>query len=831
MKRFLLAILSLFVLAGLAAGAVGAYVLARASRDLPEYAQLAAYEPPVVSRFHAGDGRLLAEYATERRIFVPIDAIPKHVVHAFVAAEDQNFYKHPGIDPMGIARAVVANIERIAKGRRPEGASTITQQVARNFLLNDDLSMERKIREAILAIRIEQVLSKDKILELYLNEIFLGQRSYGVAAAALNYFNKSLDELNIAEVAYLAALPKAPSNYHPVRRYDAAVARRNYVIGRMLEDGYITPEQAEAARTAPLATRRRDPTEIVENAEYFAEEVRRQMLARYGEETLYKGGLSVRTTLDPSLQVAATRALRDGLMAYDRRHGYRGPVAKLDGIDDWEQKLAQVPAPAGSEGWQLAAVLDLTAQAAEIGLRNGVRGRIPLSELRWARKAQDHQRLGPAVNRPQDVLARGDVVLVEPITQDERGTKLPEGTYGLRQIPEVQGGLVAMDPHTGRVLAMVGGFSPQISSFNRATQAWRQPGSSFKPFVYLAALDNGFTPSSLVLDAPFAHDPGFGQPIWRPENYTQRHYGPTPLRVGMEHSRNLMTVRLAHAIGMDKVVAYAAKFGVMDRMQPFLPMSLGAGETTVLRMTTAYSMIVNGGKRITPTLIDRIQDRNGRTVFKHDTRVCPGCQDIAWRPGNEPPMVPDEREQVQDPRTAYQMVQMLEGVVRRGTAAASVGRFLPRPLAGKTGTTNDYKDAWFVGFSPDLAVGLYIGYDQPKEMGRDETGGGLAAPVFKDFMTVALKDAPVIPFRVPSGVRMVRVDPQTGEPAPPTLRNSIWDAFLPGTEPNAETPVLDGSADGMAWLRPGGAGSGRAPANGGQGPAAEPAVTGTGGLY
>ncbi len=825
MLRVFLFLMSLVVVAGLAAGGIGVHVLMRVTKDLPDHSALANYEPPVVSRLHATDGRLLAEFASERRIHVPIESIPKRVTLAFVAAEDQRFYSHFGIDPQGIARAAIANVDRIAQGRRPEGASTITQQVARNFLLNDDLSIVRKLREAVLAVRIDRAMPKDKILELYLNEIFLGGRSYGVAAAALNYFNRSLDELSIAEAAYLAALPKAPSRYHPQRRYDAAVARRNYVIARMAEDGFITQAEAEAARAEPLVTRRREATEVVANADHFAEEVRRQVVQKYGEEALYRGGLSIRTTLDPALQDAATKALRTGLVAYDRRHGYRGPVATLADLEGWEQGLAKVQLPPGAGGWSPAVVLDVTAQAAEIGLADGVRGRIPLSELRWARRVNG-ERLGPAIARPADVLARGNVVLVEPVAQDERGQRLPAGTFGLRQIPEVQGGLVAMDPHTGRVLAMVGGFSPDMSSFNRATQAWRQPGSSFKPFVYMAALENGFTPSSLVLDAPFAYDPGFGQPVWRPENYTQRFYGPTPLRVGMEQSRNLMTVRLANSVGMDKVVDYATKtYGVMERLQPFLPMSLGAGETTVLRMTTAYSMMVNGGRRITPTLIDRIQDRKGRTIFRHDQRACEGCRSVAWNDDLPVPAVPDTREQVADPRIAYQMVLMLEGVVRRGTAASTVGRALPRPLAGKTGTTNDYKDAWFVGFSPDLAVGLYIGFDQPKSLGRDETGGGTAAPVFRDVMAAALKDAPVIPFRVPPGVRLVRVDPESGRPAEPGQRNAIWDAFLPGTEPSTERVVLDGSADGQAWLRPERGPVGPVSSGEGEG------MAGTGGLY
>jgi penicillin-binding protein 1A len=830
MMRFFLAILSVCAVAVLGAGAGVVWFLNEASRDLPDHAQLSRYEPPVVTRLHAGDGRLLAEYATERRVFVPFEAIPKRVVDAFVAAEDQNFWIHPGIDPQGIARAAVANVEHLARGRRPEGASTITQQVARNFLLNDDLRLERKVQEMILAVRIEQALSKQQILELYLNQIFLGFRSYGVAAAALNYFNKSLDELTLAETAYLAALPKAPNNYHPTRRTDAAVARRNWVISRMAAEGFVTAEEAEAARAEPLVVRRRDDTEVVADAGYFAEEVRREIVGRYGEDVLYRGGLSVRTTLDPRLQSIATRALRRGLVEIDRRWGYRGPVASIDAGPGWEQRLAAVERPAGIGDWRLAAVLDAGRQDAEIGFADGSRGRIPLAELRWARRAQPNGGLGRAVDRASAALAVGEVVLVEPAGPDDRGRPAPQGTFALRQVPGVQGGLVAMDPHTGRVLAMVGGFSPEISSFNRATQAWRQPGSAFKPFVYMAALENGFTPSSLVLDAPFVYDPGFGQPLWRPENYSQQFYGPTPLRVGMELSRNLMTVRLAHNIGMDKVVQTARQFGVVQDLQPFLPMSLGAGETTVMRMATGYAMIVNGGRAVQPTLIDRIQDRKGRTVFRHDRRECAGCAGVTFAGQSGVPDPPDERQVVADPRVAYQMTLMLEGVVRRGTAAGSVGRSLDRPVAGKTGTTNDERDAWFVGFTPDLVVGLYVGFDQPRPMGRGATGGGIAAPIFRDVLVEALAEEPPVPFRVPPGVRLVRVDAATGQLPGPGTRAAIWDAFLPGTEPTPAPEVLDGSSDGVAWLRQGP--GGQAPRPGGVStlPAAPP-VTGTGGLY
>ncbi|WP_372398285.1 penicillin-binding protein 1A [Azospirillum sp. HJ39] len=842
--RLLLSLLMAFVMLALAGAGGLVFLFEHYDNDLPDYTKLANYEPPVTTRIYAGDGRLMAEFASERRVFVPIDAMPRRVINAFMAAEDKNFYGHQGVDPIGILRAILTNIENFGRDRRPVGASTITQQVAKNMLLTNEVSFARKIKEAILAVRIERAFTKDRIMELYLNEIFLGNRSYGVAAAAMNYFNKALDELSIEEVAFLAALPKAPSNYNPERQHDAAIARRNWVIGRMSEDGYITPDEAKAAQGRPLQTRKRDEQEVV-TSEYFAEEIRRELVKLYGEQALYEGGLSVRASMDPKLQTAATKALRDGLIAYDRRHGWRGPVGRMENFDNWPKKLAAMPPPAGSEGWKLAVVLkDDQADGLDIGLTDGSRGRIPLSELRWARAWKEGETLGPAVRKPSDVAKLGDLLLVEAVSgpaardEDEKPAKkgdkaaakeLPPGSYGLRQIPTVQGGLVALDPHTGRVLAMVGGFSPAMSVFNRATQALRQPGSSFKPFVYLTALNQGFTPSSLVMDAPFSFDPGGGQPVWRPENYSHEFYGPTPLRVGIEKSRNVMTVRLAQQIGMDKVKALAEKFGIVDNLQPYLPMSLGAGETTVLRLSTAYAMLDNGGKRVVPTFIDRVQDRNGKTIFRHDNRACENCTAVAWKDGMAVPAVPDTREQVNDPRTTYQIVSILEGVVQRGTAAAL--KSLGKPLAGKTGTTNDSHDAWFMGFSPDLVVGTYIGFDQPRSLGGHETGGSAAVPVFKEVMQVALKDKPATPFRVPPGLRLVRVNPANGQLAQPGDGRAIWEAFLPGTEPNPDQPqiVLDGSSQGSFGDPNAAMGFGATQPGVPAPPAA--ATLGTGGLY
>ena len=786
---------------GLALAGAGAVlvVLWHYGRDLPDYQQLADYEPPTVTRVHAGDGRLLAEFAREKRVFVPVGAIPKRVIKAFISAEDKNFYSHPGIDFLGVARAVVTNLSRVASDLRPVGASTITQQVAKNFLLTNEVSIERKIKEAILAFRIERALSKDRILELYLNEIYLGWGSYGVAAAALNYFNKALADLTVPEAAFLAGLPKAPNNYNPVRHREAARARRDYVIGRMLEDGYLTAEQAKRAFDAPIEVRRRADTEFVD-AGYFTEEVRRELIRRYGERGLYGGGLSVRTTLDPKLQALAEKTLRAGLVAYDRRHGWRGPVARIPDLGAWRSALAAVEMPAGvaeaRPGWQLAAVLEVTPGFAAIGTASGERGFIPLSELKWAREWREGQRRGPPVRQPADVLKPGDVVLVAPVEADEKGQPAPEGTYSLQQVPEIEGGLVALDPHTGRVLAMAGGFAYGMSEYNRAVQARRQPGSAFKPFVYLAALDSGFTPSSLVLDAPFAIDQGPGLGLWKPSNYSNRFYGPSPLRFGIEYSRNVMTVRLAQNIGIEKVADYAERFGVVDKMPRMLSMALGAAETTLLDLTTAYAMLVNGGKQVRATLIDRVQDRHGRTMFRHETRSCEGCRGLEWR-DQPPPAVPDDRAQVADPRSAYQIVSMLQGVVERGTGRriSAVGK----PLAGKTGTTNDSMDAWFVGFSPDLAVGVFTGFDQPRTLGVGETGSSVAVPIFRDFMAAGLEGKPSIPFRIPPGLRLVRVNHETGLPARPGDRNVIREAFRPGTEPDVVRGVLDGSEESVGF--------------------------------
>ncbi|MBV8653039.1 MAG: penicillin-binding protein 1A [Alphaproteobacteria bacterium] len=789
MVRIISGIFKVFFVLGLLIAVLGVGFAGLAywhfSRDLPDYQQLADYQPPIVTRVHAGDGRLLAEYATERRIFVPVSAIPPRVIHAFLAAEDKNFYSHPGIDIGSMARAALTDLAHFGSNRRPIGASTITQQVAKNFLLTNEVSLERKIKEALLALRIEEALSKSRILELYLNEIYLGGGAYGVAAASLNYFDKSLDELTVAEAAFLGSLPKAPNNYNPQRFPEAAKARRDWVVSRMLEDGYITEAEATAATAGPVEMRRHEDAQPL-SAPYFAEEVRRELLQRYGEKGLYEAGLSVRTSLDPALQAIADKALRDGLVNYDRRHGWRGPMGHLDGTAaDLPAKLATVPIPPGAGDWRLAVVTADAADGAAIALANGQLGKIPFEELRWARPELPDQHVGPLPKSAADVVKPGDVVLVQPIGNDAKG-----GSFALRQIPEVSGAIVAMDPHTGRVLAMTGGYSYEMSQFNRVTQAKRQPGSSFKPFVYMAALDNGFTPSTLILDAPFVADQGPGLPKWKPTNYnTTTFAGPTPLRVGVEESKNMMTARLGQVVGLEKVAAYAQKFGVIDNMPLQYSMLLGAGETTPLKLTTGYAIVVNGGKKITPTFIDRVQDRDGKTIYRADTRPCEGCDNVDWT-GQAVPEIPDTRETIEDPATAYQMVSILQGVVERGTGriVSSVGK----PLAGKTGTTSDYQDNWFVGFSPDLACGIFVGFDNPRTLGEKEEGAHNAAPVFRDFMAGALKDKPATAFRIPPGIRLVRVNAATGQLARPGDKTIIYEAFKPGTEPTGDSVVVNG---------------------------------------
>jgi penicillin-binding protein 1A len=771
------------------------------SKDLPDYSQLKDYEPPVMTRVHASDGALLAEFSKERRLYLPIQAIPKSVINAFLAAEDKNFYEHGGIDFVGMARAAILYAQNYGTNRRPQGASTITQQVAKNFLLTNEVSFTRKIKEALLAMRIERAYSKDKILELYLNEIYLGLGAYGIAAASLVYFDKSVNELTLAESAYLAALPKAPAALHPVRNRERAIERRNYVIDRLLENGWIKQADADKARKEPLVVTSRSNAAHIFAGEYFAEEVRRDLFERYGEKKLYEGGLSVRTTLDPKMQVMARKSMVAGLVRFDEARGWRGAQTKIDLNGDWGVKLAEVKSLNDISPWRMAVVLESNDQSARVGFQPGRQlggavskeretGLVTLDGVKWAKAAS-----GPTRNKTptkvSQVLSPGDVVYVDPLIGKDG--KPEEGQYRLRQVPEVSGAMVAMDPWTGRVLAMVGGFSFDQSQFNRATQAYRQPGSSFKPIVYSTALDNGYTPSTVVVDAPIEIDQGQGAGIWRPENYsTGKYYGPTTLRNALTRSLNTVTVRLAQDIGMPLIGEYAKRFGVYDELPNYLSYALGAGETTVMRMVTAYSMFANGGKRVKPTLIDRIQDRYGHTIYRHDQRECRGCDAPGGWKGQSEPVLIDRREQVLDSMTAYQITSMMESVVQRGTA--TVVRDVGKPIAGKTGTTNDEKDAWFIGFSPDLVVGIYIGYDKPRNLGRGGTGGHLAAPIARDFLKMALADKPAVPFKIPAGIKLIRVDAKTGMRAGPGSSGTILEAFKPGTAPPDNYSVI-GVAD------------------------------------
>ena len=771
------------VLGLVAAAAVGIYI-AQISDTLPSVNVLRDYEPEVMTRIHADDGSLVAEFAEKRRLFLPIQAIPVRLRNAFLSAEDSSFYEHAGVDPQAIFRALVTNLKNRGSDSRPVGASTITQQVAKNFLLTNEVSYERKVKEAILSLRIEAAFSKDEILERYLNEIYLGLGAYGVAAASLVYFDKSVHELTLAETAYLAALPKAPNNYHPFRHADRAIERRNWVLDRMMVDGAASPEEVRKAKSEPLRVHPRERNRLLSGSEYFAEEVRRELIAMYGRKTLYEGGLSVRTSLDPQMQLMARRSLMDGLLRIDHQRGsWRGPITTLEipPGEDWGPKVGTVSALNDVPEWKVAVVLSVTGNEAILGLQppRDVWGALTTERQQISMNTQgvpwSRLKSGASANRMSNVLSRGDAVYVENV----------DGVWTLRQIPAIQGALLAMDPHTGRVKALVGGFSYDYSEFNRATQALRQPGSSFKPFVYAAALDNGYTPSSIIMDAPI--EIVVGRELWRPKNYGGKSAGPSTLRMGVERSRNLMTVRLAKDMGMPLVAEYAERFGIYDDLMQYLPMALGAGETTVMRLVGAYSIIANGGQRIQPTLIDRIQDRHGRTVFRHDQRTCDGCNALAWRDQPAPEVV-DEREYVLDPMTAYQITSIMEGVVQRGTATRV--KALGRPVAGKTGTTNEEKDAWFVGFTPDLVAGVFIGYDDPKPMGRGATGGQMAAPIFLDFMEEALADTPAVDFRVPEGIKLIPVDRSTGRRTSGSGPNVILEAFKPGTAPGDTFSII-----------------------------------------
>ena len=786
-------------------GAFGYHAFQKLSSELPTVDGLRQYQPPVMSRIYAGDARLIAELAKERRIFVPFNAIPDVIKQAFVSAEDQNFWTHKGVDPGAVARAAFTDLMQMGRGRRPIGASTITQQVARNMLLgSNERSLERKVKEAVLAIRVEQTLAKDRILELYLNEIYFGIQSYGVAAAAQTYFNKSLDQITLPEAAFLASLPKAPNNYNPFRFPEAARNRRDWVLDRMVDDKAITAGQAAEAKLGPVVTGHFHRPDVVAGSDWFGEEVRRQMIDRFGVEATTEGGLVVRTSLDPALQTMADQALRRGLIAYDRAHsGFRGPVARLDPSQalrtGWSRSVATLPRPPGMlPDWQLAVALEVGATEARMGWLDSGGGThlstMALSESGWARTSRG------SPHRMADVVQVGDVVMAEPAGAG-RGDRVL-----LRQVPQIQGALVSMDPATGRVLAMSGGWSFDASQFNRATQAQRQPGSSFKPMVYLTAMEQNISPSQKVLDGPFELDQG-AQGVWRPGNYEKGYAGPISVHQALEKSLNLVTIRLAERVGMDAVAANAIAFHVVDQMTHYLPNALGAVETTVLRQAGAYASLDQMGREVVPSLIDSVQDRDGHVMWRAPGSQCAACSDPA-----HPPVLTDTRRQIADPQSVFQTVAMMQGVVAHGTgyeAGKGLGRL---GIAGKTGTTQDFNDAWFVGFTPDLVTAVWIGFDNPSSLGNGETGGVIAAPIWHDFMQAALKERPNLPFRMPDGLTLS------------TWAGNVTDAFKPGQVPGQSGPTIGGGGGG------GGSGGGVTASSysGGTGTGVD---SGVGGLY
>jgi penicillin-binding protein 1A len=740
-------------------------------RDLPSHESLAQYKPPTISRIYSGEGQIIDEFAKERRLFAPADEIPDMVKQALISAEDKNFYTHAGYDTRGMASALRDAV--VSRGQNVRGASTITQQVMKNFLLDGSRRAERKIKEIILATRIEETLTKDEILELYMNEIFLGQNSFGFAAASQTYFNKTMGELAPHEAAFLASMPKAPSQFHPVRRKERLKQRRDFVLKEMMENGYITDAVYQSEVQQPLRSVQNGDFESFKSAlpprDYFTDEIRRQLSRDFGEGEFFTGGLTVRATIDPEMQAEAADALRRGLERYDRSQGvWRGTGKKiareqLSSEEAWRAALSDVKIARDitlENKWHPAVVLEVGSNEARVGLEgvqeDGDGHWIPAKDVQWARKRLADGKLGRKAQVAGDLLEVGDVLHVRKMTADDNGAFI---RWSIRQVPEVQGGFMAMDVNSGRVIAMQGGFSYQHSVFNRATQAQRQPGSSFKPFVYASALDSGYTPATIVVDAPIEINTPQG--LWRPRNASKTFYGPTPLRTGIERSRNLMTIRLAKEVGMDTVGSYAEKFGIYEKgdFLRVLANSLGSQETTLFKMVAAYAMFANGGERVEPTLVDRVQDRYGKTVYKHDERICTDCNDPAIAPTRSPRIVSD-RERVMNAVTAYQLTSMMRGVVERGTASKTVS--LGVPTAGKTGTTNDAKDVWFVGFTNRIVAGCYIGYDTPRSLGQGASGGGMCGPVFNQFMKKATKKYGASKFRVPEGCQFIKIDRFSG---------------------------------------------------------------------
>jgi len=723
------------------------------SSDLPDYKILANYKPPISSRVHSGEGNLIAEYAIQKRLFIPYDSIPQNVVNSFLSAEDKNFFSHPGIDAKSITRAIIKNLKNIFSNKRLEGASTITQQVAKNFLLTNEVSIKRKIKEAILAFRIERAYSKKRIMELYLNQIYLGEGTYGIAAASLEYFDKAVNQLNYEEAALLAALPRAPSRYNPYKSIERAKKRRNFVLKNLFENSYIDEDQYKNLKNKKIKTKKRK-IKLLEEANFYTEEVRRIISNKYGYDSLYKGGLSIRTPLNSNYQVEALKALREGLEEYDHRHGWRGPITNIT-QDSWKKDVEKF-IPDESLNWKLAKVVEVKKLTLKIKLRNEEKGIIDFKNVGWTRKKSF-----------EEFITVNDIIYVK---------KIKNNKWNLKQLPKVNGSIVVMDPYTGRILAMVGGFSYRLSEFNRATQAKRQPGSAFKPFVYAAALENGFTPSSLVLDAPFVIEQGEGLKTWKPENYGKKFYGPSTLRVGIEKSRNLMTVRVAQKVGFEKISEIANSLEIYKDIPELLSVSLGSAETTLVQLTNGYCAFVNGGKKVNPIFIDRIQDRRGKTIFNADKRKCKGCKEISYLK-EEIPLIENDKEQIISSETAYQITSMMEGVIQRGTGRKL--RDLNLPLAGKTGTTNKNMDAWFLGFTSKLAIGVYVGFDEPKSLGRYETGAKAALPIFKKFVKNVVKKKDAHPFRVPKNINLVMVDIETGLPPNQKTKKIIYESFKP----------------------------------------------------
>jgi len=722
------------------------------ANDLPDYKVLSEYKPPVSSRVYSGDGDLIAEYAIQKRLFISFDSIPDVVINSFLSAEDKNFFKHPGIDARGITRAIIKNVRNYMQSRRLEGASTITQQVAKNFLLSNEVSLKRKIKEAILAFRIERAYSKERIMELYLNQIYLGQGAYGVAAASLEYFDKAVKDLNYQEAALLAALPKAPSKYDPFKSKKLAKNRRNLVLKNIFENNYISEDEYKKLIKKNIELKKRK-IKLFKEANFYSEEVRRVISEQYGYDQLYKEGLYIKTALNAEHQLNALKALREGLQSYDRRHGWRGAIVNLKDKKNWFE-VAKKYSLEKNLGWKLAKVINVEMLEANIEIENKKNEKIYFKDASWTRKKNF-----------REILSSGDIIYVQ---------KNDKKKWVLKQRPIVNGAIVVMDPFTGRVLALVGGFSYELSEFNRATQAKRQPGSAFKPFVYAAALENGYSPSTLVLDAPFVIDQGEGKKNWKPQNYGKEFYGPSTLRKGIEKSRNLMTVRIAQDLGLKKISNISKKFNIYKDVPEVLSISLGSAETTLLNLTNAYCSFVNGGKQVKPILIDRIQDRRGNTIFKSDQRKCHGCENFSFS-SDKIPKIKDEYPQIISEQTAYQITSMLEGAVQRGT-----GRKLKNlniTLAGKTGTTNKNMDTWFMGYTSKLVVGVFVGFDEPKSLGRYETGAKTSLPIFKSFIKKSIKKEDAMPFKVPKGISFVMVDPDKGIMEELDYKKAIFESF------------------------------------------------------